>query len=266
MKFTIIDKTNIKVSRLGFGTASLHHLLHAKKRQDLLRAALANGISHFDTAPYYGYGLAEFDLGKVVSQFRDSVTITTKIGLYPIGTGTQNSATVWARKAIGKIYPRISLGFANWQVNKARYSLRESLKRLRTSYVDFLLLHEPNFSLIKTDEFVNWLENERSAGFIRAWGLAGTAENLVPFISQNNPLTNVIQTKDCVRQRHGEFVLQANRDFQFTYGYLSGANSYKNIQNPDKTIKLALTRNLNGCIIISTRQISRLDEVDKIFV
>ena len=79
-----IDGTDIEVSRLGFGTSSLHHLLSRRDRRSLLLHAESVGITHFDTAPYYGYGLAERELGLALRDRRSRITVTTKVGLYPV--------------------------------------------------------------------------------------------------------------------------------------------------------------------------------------
>src|SRR2546429_2511028 len=46
----VLAGTTLSVSRLGLGTASLHHLLWSSERMQLLKTALDCGISHFDTA------------------------------------------------------------------------------------------------------------------------------------------------------------------------------------------------------------------------
>ncbi len=52
-------------------------------RLRLLEVAFEEGISHFDTAPLYGQGLAESLLGRFARSRRDALTITTKFGLVP---------------------------------------------------------------------------------------------------------------------------------------------------------------------------------------
>ena len=99
----LIDKVNIEVSRIGFGTASLHHVLSKKNRHDILQTSIDLGITHFDTAPYYGFGLAEVELGSVLSSKRDSVTISTKVGLYPKGNSSSSILNVWAKKISSKL-------------------------------------------------------------------------------------------------------------------------------------------------------------------
>src|SRR6266513_547691 len=99
MRHVSLPGTEINVSRLSFGTASLHHLRTSRRRQDLLAAAFDHGFTHFDTAPYYGFGIAEEELGRFLIGRRTEVTITTKVGLYPPADAYPNIASVWIRKA-----------------------------------------------------------------------------------------------------------------------------------------------------------------------
>lgn len=258
MRFSVIDNTDIKVSRLGFGTASLHHLFSSTSRQKLLHAAFQVGITHFDTAPYYGYGLSESDLGKFMHKKRVDLTVTTKVGLYPWGTIAASAGYVWSRKALGKLFPKISLPVVNWKVSRARNCLHASLKRLRTDYVEFLLLHEPEAAYLHTDEFYMWLQNERSKGTIRAWGVAGVSEHVIPWLHNKHPLATVIQTLDSIDQHEAEFVLDAHRKLQFTYGYLSRAPIGYSKLTAEYVLRYALSRNTTGTVLISTRRLERL--------
>jgi len=261
MHYSVIENTDIQVSRFGFGTASLHHLFSSRDRQDLLDAASSAGITHFDTAPYYGYGLAEMDLGRFISNRRAGFTVTTKVGLYPLGPSAGHAMGVWARKALGKLVPQVSLPVVNWQIGRARDSLRASLKRLRTEYVDFLLLHEPDAALLDTDEFLNWLATERASGCIRAWGVAGVASNVRPWVLSQHPLATVVQTQDSIDKRQADFVLRADRSLQFTYGYLSGKAATEQAQPPELVFQEALRRNSSGTVLVSTRRVAHLASI-----
>ena len=138
MKQTVIANTDIKVSRLSFGTGSLHHLFSAFDRQNLLAAVASTGMTHYDTSPYYGYGLAEKDLGLFLRNRRSQFTLTTKVGLYPWVGAATCALTVWARKAVGKLCAPVSRPVVDWRVKRARESLDASLRRLQTDCVDFL--------------------------------------------------------------------------------------------------------------------------------
>ncbi len=49
---------------IGFGTGGLLRIAGRRHRQEVLAAALDSGITHFDTAPIYGFGESERELGR----------------------------------------------------------------------------------------------------------------------------------------------------------------------------------------------------------
>lgn len=264
MLYSTIENTDVRVSRISLGTASLHHLFSAKQRQRLLAAATAAGISHFDTAPYYGYGLAEADLGAFMRGRRDVFTVATKVGLYPFGGAAHGVFGVWARKSVGKIYPRLSAPEVDWRVQRAADSLNASLKRLTTDYVDFLFLHEPDIGLVNAAEFLSWIEAEQSRGKVRHWGLAGLSVVLEPWLQINHSLARVIQTNDSICGHQADFILNRGRNLQFTYGYLSSQCRQGNAVQIDVLIQQALIRNSQGSILVSTRKAARIDEISRL--
>jgi aryl-alcohol dehydrogenase-like predicted oxidoreductase len=252
MRSVIIDNTTLRVSRIAFGTAKLHHVFSRSKRLRLLHAAYDNGITHFDTSPYYGFGLAESDLGLFLEKRRDQVTVATKVGLYPPGHSVRWGLGVWLRKALGKFYSDLSEPVINWHVGRAQKSLEESLKRLRTEYVDVLFLHEPNTFLIDSEEFLTWLNNEGAKGKIKYWGLAGVSDLLVNWVKRNDPLSVIIQTKDSVNNKEADFLINEGRRLQFTYGYLSSALGSGTEVSVEDVLHMALKRNPYGAILYST--------------
>ena len=258
MKQTVIENTDILVSRFALGTASLHHLFSSAQRQKLLEVAASAGFTHFDTSPYYGYGLAECDLGAFLKGQRHSFTVTTKVGLYPWGTAAGHAAAVWARKALGKVVSTVTLPDVNWRVDRARVSLQQSLKRLKTDYIDFLFLHEPDENLINADEFMRWIEAEVARGTVRSWGLAGVADKVAPWVWVADPLARVIQTLDRLDKREADFMLASGRRLQFTYGYLSSKRQSDQAIESEVILRKALVRNTTGAIIVSTRRAERI--------
>ncbi|MGV9599728.1 aldo/keto reductase, partial [Streptosporangium sandarakinum] len=76
--------TGILPGRLGFGTAPLGNMFRAIPDEEALatvEAAWDQGIRYYDTAPFYGAGLAEARLGQVLStKPRDSYVLSTKVG------------------------------------------------------------------------------------------------------------------------------------------------------------------------------------------
>lgn len=125
-----------RLGPLGFGGAALGNL-YAEVSDDAadaaVAAALAAGIRHFDTAPFYGYGLSERRLGAALGD--NDIAISTKVGRV---IETDRDA-------------RPSDGFAVAAGCKARFdysrdgilrSVEDSLRRLRRDRVSILYLHD----------------------------------------------------------------------------------------------------------------------------
>ena len=118
-------------ARIGFGTAALGRSLAKRERIRLVETAFDCGLTHFDTAPLYGAGAAEEALAALP---RDAVTIATKAGYRPPSPVRTVAASLAGRAALAR-----GGHFARAEV---RAGLAASLRRLRTSYVDFFLLHD----------------------------------------------------------------------------------------------------------------------------
>ena len=77
-----VGRTKLSVPELGFGAAPLGNLYGAMSdadARDTVLAALQGGITHFDTAPYYGFGLSERRVGDAVRGHK-SIVVSTKVG------------------------------------------------------------------------------------------------------------------------------------------------------------------------------------------
>jgi aryl-alcohol dehydrogenase-like predicted oxidoreductase len=249
--------TDIRVSRFSFGTAGLFNAsLSARERGRLLSAAYDAGFTHFDTAPYYAFGIAERDLRPFLAS-RPNATVTTKVGLYSPGGEAQPAPLVFLRKAAGRAWPALSRPTIDWSVARARAQLSASLRRLGRERIEFYLLHEPDLPLIATDEWLRWLEDERDR--VAWFGIAGTPQRLAAFIETANPLATVVQTEDSIAGREADFLTRCGRPFQFTYGYVSALRGKGPLDAAD-ILTEALRRNRTGSVIVSTRSIDRLPQ------
>lgn len=253
--------TSLSLSRLAFGTASLHRVGPESAQVEHLRAAFDVGFTHFDTAPLYGFGAAERALGVALGQLRNTrLTIATKVGLYPPGGTNQSRLTMLGRKLLGQMFPVFSRALIDWHVTQARASLDNSLTRLRRDHVDILLLHEPEAGLLETDEWLRWLEVETTQR-VAAYGIAGTATRIAPFVAENSPLSCVVQMHDSLENREADLLADAGRKMQLTYGYLTSAPPSARAES---VLVRALDRNRTGSIIVSTRHRARLDKLSAI--
>jgi len=257
MKQITLPGTDLRLSRFSFGTAGLFNASgSARERGRLLAAAYDNGFTHFDTAPYYAFGIAERDLRALLAT-RPEATVATKVGLYAPGGETQSAPMVFLRKAAGRALPALSRPIIDWSVKRARTALSASLRRLGRERIDLYLLHEPDQRLIATDEWRRWLEDERER--VAWFGVAGNSQRVGAFIECANPLAAVVQTNDSIAGREADILTRSGRPLQLTYGYVS---AHRAGSPPDaaEILGAALRRNRTGSIIVSTRRIDRLPQ------
>jgi aryl-alcohol dehydrogenase-like predicted oxidoreductase len=257
MRQIVLPGTALTVSRLSFGTASLHHIGSARDRCNLIAAAVEAGFTHFDTAPYYGFGMAEEALGRSLAG-RAGVTVATKIGLYPPRGARPHLASVWLRKLAGRIVPSLSHPRADWSIAAAAASVEASLRRLRRERLDLLLLHEPSADLIDSGAYTEWLQRERDRGTIDAYGLAGPVQRVAPWADQ--ALGAVLQVRDSLHAREADALLERGRPLQFTYGYLSRRAADARLPAAE-ALRGALHRNTTGSILVSTRSRHHLEDL-----
>ncbi len=86
--------------------------------------ALDSGVNWIDTAPVYGFGHSEEVVGRAIAGIRDEVMIATKCSL------------VWeegAKASIGRL-----------KAESIRQEVEDSLRRLKTDYIDLYQIHWPN--------------------------------------------------------------------------------------------------------------------------
>jgi D-threo-aldose 1-dehydrogenase len=127
----------IDLPPLGMGTAAIGNLYRAipdAEGEAAVTAALDAGIRFFDTAPHYGFGLAEERLGRAIAG-RSNVIVSTKVGrlLEPTAATGERHGFVDARP-----YEPVF----DYSHDAILRSHEESLGRLRRDRVDILLAHD----------------------------------------------------------------------------------------------------------------------------
>ena len=86
MEYSVLERTGLKVSRVGFGGGGIGQMWGPTNDEEAVRAvhrALDLGINYFDVAPRYGNGKAEEVLGIALQGRRDRVVVGTKVWLLP---------------------------------------------------------------------------------------------------------------------------------------------------------------------------------------
>lgn len=257
MRVVTLPGIGLRTSRFIFGTGSLLNVGSASGRRRLLFAAVDAGFTHFDTAPYYGFGVAERDLSEVL-EARPEVTFTTKVGLYPPGGADQRPATVVLRKLLGRAFPSLSRPVVNFTVSAGRRSLEDSLRRTGRERVDLYLLHDPVARLVATEEWRKWLDSCVSAGKVRYFGMALSADAVQPFLENGAVIGTVIQIRDSVDGREADVLGRYGRATQITYGYVSAALRANPRCRVSEILGTALARNPNGAIVVTSGKIDRL--------
>jgi len=130
-------------------------------------AALERGITLIDTAPAYGQGRSEEIVGKAVARWgrRDRVVLATKVGLeWRNGEVARNASRARILQEIG-----------------------DSLKRLRTDYVDLYQVHWPD-PLVPIEETAETLHALYREGRIRAIGVSNYSPEQMDLFRQAAPL------------------------------------------------------------------------------
>lgn len=144
------------LAKLGFGTWGLGGNSYGSVSNDqatqLISHAYDCGIRTFDTSPLYGDGRSESILGDALqSESRVTYAVITKAGLY-------NSGVEELR---------------DYSENALKNSLRGSLTRLQTDYVDYFLLHSPTSEEISQGKAnLYGLGSAISEGAIRNFGIS----------------------------------------------------------------------------------------------
>ncbi|MEZ6039017.1 MAG: aldo/keto reductase [Planctomycetaceae bacterium] len=153
-----LGNSDLRVSAIAMGCwpiAGITSLdVNPQDSRKTLQAAIDAGINFLDTAYAYGiHGESESLIGEAVADCRDAVVIATKGGLHRIGRGQAHDAS-------------------------AATLLREcdeSLKRLRTDYIDLYYLHAPD-PAVPISESADAIRQMIAAGKVRYAG----ASNLKP--------------------------------------------------------------------------------------
>lgn len=136
---------SLEVTTMGLGGTGLGNMYRATEPHDAfatVHAAYEAGIRYFDTAPVYGFGLAESRLGEAIRSLpRKDIVISSKVGydLVPI-PDSEMTPQLWDKA------PPFRAEF-DYSRDGVLRSIEGTLKRLGTDHVDMLAIHDPDEAL-----------------------------------------------------------------------------------------------------------------------
>jgi aryl-alcohol dehydrogenase-like predicted oxidoreductase len=155
MEFSKIPETSIRMSRIGLGTWAIGGWMWGGTDEEesikTIHTAVERGVKLIDTAPAYGFGRSEEIVGRAIAdgRLRSRVVIATKVGLE------------WKD---GKV-------FRNASRDRIKREVADSLRRLRTDYIDIYQVHWPD-PLVSIEETAEAMQTLFDQGKIRAIGVS----------------------------------------------------------------------------------------------
>jgi L-galactose dehydrogenase len=172
MEYRTLGPTGLRVSKLGFGGSPLGNEFgetDAAEGERAVHCAIDLGINYFDVAPYYGRTLAETRLGAALEGRRDKVLVATKCGRYDVDK-------------------------FDFSASRVRLSIDESLRRLRTDYLDVFLAHDIEFvdaSQI-VEEAIPTMRALQREGKARHIGITGLQLNMLREVAEAAPVEVIL--------------------------------------------------------------------------
>lgn len=189
-------------NKIGFGGGKLSVMPTLRSALHILDAAFDNGINYFDTAPLYGSGYSEIIIGKFLKNKRDKILVATKAGLNPSKKYNLSPALVlplnYLKRKIKKtnqLRPEYKPSLLPYRLITKEYiksSFENSLRSLKTDYIDYYLLHEAIPSFLE-DDAVQYLSDLKSKGYISKLGLAASYINYLQLDKTKMDIWDVLQ-------------------------------------------------------------------------
>lgn len=171
MKYRSLKRAGLSLSEISFGCMSLE--TNHDENRELIQSAFEGGINYFDTADIYQNGFNEETVGRAISPFRKKVVLATKVGNEPNPNGS------------------------GWKWNPSKsYILKavdESLKRLKTDYIDLYQLHGGTIE-DNREEVVEAFEMLKEKGKILHYGISSIRPNVIRnYAANTNVVSNMLQ-------------------------------------------------------------------------
>lgn len=166
MQLRPLTGTDLQLSVLGFGASSIGQEFRQVDLGEALRSvevALDGGVNYIDTAAYYGRGMSELLLGRILPGLpRESFVLSTKLGRYA---------------------PQ----HFDFSARRVAESVDLSLERMRLEHLDIVFCHDIEFVDMRqiVDETLPALRQQVAAGKVRYIGVSGYPMKMFRYILEH---------------------------------------------------------------------------------
>jgi aryl-alcohol dehydrogenase-like predicted oxidoreductase len=164
-----LGNTGLELTVLGFGASSIgqeFRRVDLNEALDSVRAALDCGVNYIDTAAYYGRGMSEILLGRILPELpRESFVLSSKLGRYA---------------------PQ----HFDFSARRVRESVDISLERMRLDYIDMMFCHDIEFVDLRqiVEETLPELAQLKAEGKVRWIGVSGYPMKMFKYILERSPI------------------------------------------------------------------------------
>ncbi|WP_088103686.1 aldo/keto reductase [Halalkalibacter urbisdiaboli] len=166
-----LGNSDLDVSVIGLGCMSIG--AERQQAKAIIERAIDLGINYLDTADLYDQGLNEEMIGDVIKDKRQEIILATKVG------------------------NRFEKGKEGWTWDPSKQhiirSVKESLLRLQTDYIDLYQLHGGTIE-DNIDETIDAFEELKKEGLIRQYGISSIRPNVIrEYVERSSIVTVMMQ-------------------------------------------------------------------------
>ena len=168
----VLGRTGLTVTRLGYGAMEIRgsriwggRPVTEAQAQTILNAVVDAGINFIDTAN--DYGRSEEFIGQYLSHCRSQYYLATKCGCHVVRRDehTDDTPHIWTKENLFR-------------------GLHESLRRMKTDYVDVMQLHNPTVPQSEEHRVVETLQEMQAQGKVRWLGISTTLPHLPTYLQR----------------------------------------------------------------------------------
>lgn len=184
MRKVQLGNSDLTVSEIGLGCMSLG--TNEKNAQEIIEAALEEGINYFDTADLYDFGENEKIVGQALKNVRDDVIIATKVG-----NRWNDLKDGWS-----------------WDPSKEyiKEAVKGSLRRLQTDFIDLYQLHGGTIN-DPIEQTIEAFEELKAEGIIRQYAISSIRPNVIREYVKKSNITSVMMQYSMLDRRPEEEAL-----------------------------------------------------------